>query len=938
MLSIPIYKYFRNVFLLIFGLFHLKLYSQISATYSINADLKLKDRLIIINQKVKVSNNSSKVLDTLFFNDWSNSYRDTKTPLAQRLAEEFDRSFYFSSPRSKGKTAIRNIKIGNKSINWERLKNQNDIIKIILKDPLTNNDTILLNLDYSIEIPNTQFTGIGYKRNLINLQDFIISLSSYKDDKWLIHSNLNLNDNSQIKSKYTVKWLYPKNLHLLSSMKKLNTVSRENKKEAYFESELIRSPKFMFSKENKVIGYEVDNTTIYTDIFDKSASLGQSKVEKIHRYLASLIGKNKFDETFLITSYDYDLRPLYGLNIFPKIINPYDVVFVEEITFLKTYITEYVRQRLDLNFRQNHWLSEGVTIYLINRYIKENYPNQKWTGKLSSLPYFKKYSIAKLNFNYSFMLYSELMLRNNLHQAATTSKDKLIRFNERIATPYQVGTMFSYLENYIGNNAFDKILYNLDKVKNISDLKELINKYSNKINADNLLEYLNQKHTLDFRINNVSKSNNGYIIDTDQLSKSEIPYQVSMIKNDSIIATNWITNNFRTKTFFNNDSSDYIAINPEFGLPETNKRNNWYSTKSSIFNKPFSIKFIKDVEDPMKTQLLINPTGSYNLYDGVSFAARFHNKTLQSRPFVYVFEPGYSTQENTLVGTLNALYRHYNDSKSNYLTQFKFYGSSFHYSNNLRYTVAVPSLRFYFRSNDLRDNLRNVLSLSWFHIERELMDISSKTPNYSLAQIKFVTSNPGSVKFLTMNNSLEIAKDFKKIILEIQYRKLFSSGRLFSSRLFFGSFLGKRKNLNNYFNFNLNRPNDYLFEYSYLGRSETEGFYSQQFILNEGGFKSIIPNSSSDRWILSTNFAIGIWKWFEVYADMGILNNINLPSKGYYDYGIRLNFIPDYFELYFPFGSSYENEINSRDYLSKVRFVLSLNGEDLGKFFSRKWL
>ena len=143
MLSIPIYKYFRNVFLLIFGLFHLKLYSQISATYSINADLKLKDRLIIINQKVKVSNNSSKVLDTLFFNDWSNSYRDTKTPLAQRLAEEFDRSFYFSSPRSKGKTAIRNIKIGNKSINWERLKNQNDIIKIILKDPLTNNDTIL---------------------------------------------------------------------------------------------------------------------------------------------------------------------------------------------------------------------------------------------------------------------------------------------------------------------------------------------------------------------------------------------------------------------------------------------------------------------------------------------------------------------------------------------------------------------------------------------------------------------------------------------------------------------------------------------------------------------------------------------------------------------------------------------------------------------------
>ena len=150
-------------------------------------------------------------------------------------------------------------------------------------------------------------------------------------------------------------------------------------------------------------------------------------------------------------------------------------------------------------------------------------------------------------------------------------------------------------------------------------------------------------------------------------------------------------------------------------------------------------------------------------------------------------------------------------------------------------------------------------------------------------------------------------------------------GRLFSSRFFFGSFIQNKKINNSYFNFNLNKPNDYLFKYAYFGRSETEGLFSQQFILNEGGFKSIIPNSSSNQWILSSNFSIGIWKWVEGYLDFGILKNVNQRMKFYNGYGVRLNFIPDYLELYFPVGSSHEYSIVKENYLSKIRFVLSSN-------------
>ena len=82
---------------------------------------------------------------------------------------------------------------------------------------------------------------------------------------------------------------------------------------------------------------------------------------------------------------------------------------------------------------------------------------------------------------------------------------------------------------------------------------------------------------------------------------------------------------------------------------------------------------------------------------------------------------------------------------------------------------------------------------------------------------------------------------------------------------------------------------------------------------------------------------MGIWKWVEGYIDVGLLKNINQDYKSYYDYGFRLNFIPDYLELYFPVASSHEYSLNKENYSSKIRFVLSLNPKDISALFSRTW-
>ncbi|MGB2435321.1 MAG: hypothetical protein ACPIB5_04330, partial [Flavobacteriaceae bacterium] len=59
-----------------------------------------------IRQKISLENLLPNRGDTLYLTDWSNAYSSTKSPLAQRFVEEYDRSFYLSNKSKLGSTSI----------------------------------------------------------------------------------------------------------------------------------------------------------------------------------------------------------------------------------------------------------------------------------------------------------------------------------------------------------------------------------------------------------------------------------------------------------------------------------------------------------------------------------------------------------------------------------------------------------------------------------------------------------------------------------------------------------------------------------------------------------------------------------------------------------------------------------------------------------------
>ena len=136
-----------------------------------------------------------------------------------------------------------------------------------------------------------------------------------------------------------------------------------------------------------------------------------------------------------------------------------------------------------------------------------------------------------------------------------------------------------------------------------------------------------------------------------------------------------------------------MEINPDRDLPEFNRNNNVKRIGSGGFKK-IKFSFVKDIEDPFSNQIFYNPRLNFNAYDGILFGTRLNNKTIKSRPFIFVAEPFYSTRERTLVGSFSGLFSKYNENSNYYLKTFSFSSATYHYDQSLRYRSLEHHLVF----------------------------------------------------------------------------------------------------------------------------------------------------------------------------------------------------------------------------------------------------
>lgn len=931
----------RLLTFLIFSLLTKSLFSQANEIFT-NIVLIDSTHTFEIQQKIIYKNNSKDILNKVYLHNWGNSFSNNSTPLGKRFVEDYKKNFYFSKKKERGYSKIKNLTINYQPINFRELPKQQDILELTLNKPLHPKDSITISLFYSLKVPDSKFTGYGKTKTGYHLRFWQIVPAVY-NEKWHLMSNLNMDDLYEDIANYNIKIKIPKKYHIESNLYQYKT-NQENSIMYQLVGKEKKDIILSIDSRNRFKSLKTKTQEVKTDAFDKKITMEDSEkiITKQIEFIEKYLGKHPHNEIFVdrISINKNTLRELYGL---PSWLKPFPLNFRWDINFFHSLSSKYVNDILIHNKREDYWFIDGLETFLMMEYLKEYYPNVTILGKYSNYWPIKNYNLSKLKQNDKFPFIYQFSARKFYDQPLKTPADSLSNFNRKVVSKYKSGLGFRYLKDYLDDNILQKsirtFLYrNHLKLSSSSDFLTILKKNTQKDLNWFTGDYLTTAKKIDYKITSVKESKDSLKVTIKNKRNFPAPVALYGINKKQIKFKQWIPSIKKSKTIsIKKGNYNKLALNYENTYPEHNSLDNFRKTNNKLINKPLQFRFFQDAEDPYYNQIFYYPDVKYNLYDGIILGVRLKNQPIIPHNLDFTLTPNYSTRSKNFTGAFSIAYNHFLETSSIYRIRYGINGSNFHYAPELSYNTFTPYISVSFRRKTLRDVGSKTLTSRLFYIKKAIPveNPITEQDRYKVLNFRYIYNNPNIIERLQYAVNFELANNFTKFSTDIRYLKFFDDERSFDLRLFGGFFLSN-KSVGDYFSFGLNRSSDYLFEQNLFGRSESSGLFSQQFIISDAGFKSTyLEPQTANQFILAANTSVSLWKWFEVYNDFAVLKNKTSNPKFYYENGIRLNFIPNIFEFYFPIYSNRGWEISKSAYPTKVKFVITTNLDRIYNFIRR---
>ena len=904
---------------------------------------------LTVKQTIQFTNNSNISLSKLVLNDWNHAYSNKYSPLGKRFSDEYVRNFHLAPDSERGNTTITKMLVNDSLTNWNRANNHLDIIEIVLKNSLEPLESIKINIEYTLKIPNSKFTRFGYEDGKYLLNNCFLSLSRLSNDgQFIYYSNENLEDIAN--ATYTninIDFVIPKNHEITCNLDLITQIESDATKTISFSNKNSSQIQLAIEKENSYESFKNDKIEVQTNLYDTRLNGIQKAIiiDKIVNYVSDNLGKIPAKK-IIVSQVDYERNPFYGLNQLPSILSPFPNEFLYEIKFLKAYLHNYLKSSLKIDVRKDSYIFDATQVYIMMKYIEENHPDMKLIGNLATFKLMKSYFLANASFNEQYNYLFLLMARKNLDQSIGDSKETLIKFNEQIAGKYKAGLSFKYLNNYLNDNSVEKsfkefITLNENKQTDTNDFQAILKKNaSQNIDwfFDNLI-YSNKP--IDYSFSKSKKTKENITVTIQNNSKITVPITVSGIKNKHVIFRKWFPNiSTDTTLVFPKNYLDKLILNDSNNIPEFSKKNNYKSLRGLFsLNRPIKFNLLRDLEDSRYNQIFYTPEIGYNLYDGAIISLTLENRTLLDKPFIYSLSPSYSSATRSMTGSMSYYFNQQRRDSKLYNIGYGLSSSYYHYIQNAAYLKVNSSVSLSFRDLDLRSNKRQNISFRVAYVNKEsspLNNSNNQSPlKFAAYDGSYSYQNSEMSSGLGFGGGFSFSKNFGKATAGISYRKLFENNYQIGLRLFAGTFFYNKDINSNAFG--LDRPKDVLLDYNFYGRSESTGFFSQQIIIAEGGFKSKLQNPYANKWMTTLNVTSSVWHWIELYADAGFYQSKSQNVKFGYDSGLHLDLVPNYFELFLPIYSTNGFEMGQKNYQEKIRFIITISPKTLTKLFTRKW-
>ncbi|SDQ78138.1 hypothetical protein SAMN05421664_2570 [Chryseobacterium soldanellicola] len=912
----------------------------------VEAKLSSDKKVLEINQEVVYYNNSGKDLSRIKLLNWVSAYNKRGTSLVYRKLEDRNNDLHFAKNEELGKILNLNIKNGDQSIPVSSVSDEN--IFLPLNESLEPGESVKLQLQYQMQLPDKKFTGYGTSDQNIALKYFFIVPDRFDPDNISTRNYHDIEESVSFNTYWTVNFDLPVNYFIESNLSQIQMNS--------FKGYLDTDPEFLIS-QNEYPSIKINTEDINTEIkfgYNIKPQEKQSLEFYLPLHLKFLKERIGFvPERLFISDKFRGKEDFFGNNDIKFLTFKFQLFTDAEKTDLD-YFGIIAKKILDESIitdkQDNHWFKNGLKSYLEIQYIKKFYSETKLLGnlpetKILGVKPLKLFHASNVKLIDRYGLAYQYIMSQNLDQKIDEKFSVLSNFNDMAISSFETGSLFSYSAEKMGYENFNNLLKdyiakNTDKEADPKDfLKELAEKDKRTQYLSNFLE---QKNRVNFKLKNFRREGDSLHIKLTKNTDAAIPVKLETQTKDGDKKTYWVETeeNEKTKVVSIPSLDIYkITLNNDYIFPESNYKDNFLYTKGLFSNtRKIKFKLIKDIPNPEFSEIYISPKVRFNnTYDKFTLGINFKNQSLFEQKFLYSVTPTYSTGTNKLVGSGAVSYSFLPAESIVRSLTFGVSGSYFHYDYDLAYRKASFFSSLNFRKNP-RSTVSRGIAFSYNYFERDLspaMIAKQDYGKYNLWSLGYGYTDNQMIHEKSISISTQGMEDFNKINAEAFYRWEFAPKQKLSLRLFTGYFM-RNDTRNNTFNYGISRVSDYSFSYNLLGQSANSGLLSQQYILADGGFKSFLPGSVN-QWITSFNVDSSVWKIFHVYADAGVYKNKNQPTQFIWDTGIKVRVIPDFLEVYFPIQSSLGFEPSFKDYAKRIRYTLVLNLGSIINAARRGW-
>ena len=120
-------------------------------------DVSLIDSLhqVTGSETITYINNSPDELDFIWMHLWPNAYKNNQSALGQQKFNSFSTKMHFLPDSAFGWIEVSNVTAAGQTLQWEyRSADTLDVAKFFLNDPLASGDTLIIDLNFTVRVPN----------------------------------------------------------------------------------------------------------------------------------------------------------------------------------------------------------------------------------------------------------------------------------------------------------------------------------------------------------------------------------------------------------------------------------------------------------------------------------------------------------------------------------------------------------------------------------------------------------------------------------------------------------------------------------------------------------------------------------------------------------------------------------------------------------------